>query len=113
MRLQSHTQLPYLGFGLGLRPDHYEAILQQQPKLDWFEIITENYLVPGGKPLYYLDQIRQNYPMVMHGVSLSIGSSDPLDFDYLKQVKALAKRIEPAWISDHLCWTGVDELKHA
>lgn len=109
----THSQkkhLPYLGFGLGLRPDHYETILQEQPALDWFEIITENYLIPGGKPLYYLDRIREHYPIVMHGVSLSIGSSDPLDFEYLKQVKELTKRIEPAWVSDHLCWTGVNGL---
>ncbi len=99
---------PNLGFGLGLRVDHYEAILQEKPAIDWFEIITENYLVPGGKPLYYLDKIREHYPMVMHGVSLSIGSSDPLDFDYLSQVKQLMKRVEPKWISDHLCFTGVN-----
>lgn len=103
-------KLPHLGFGLGLRTEHYEDILALTPPVDWFEIITENYLVPGGKPLYYLDKIREFYPMVMHGVSLSLGSSDPLDWDYLKQVKALAARIEPAWISDHLCWTGVNGL---
>ncbi|MEE9157513.1 MAG: DUF692 domain-containing protein [Gammaproteobacteria bacterium] len=98
---------PYLGFGLGLRPDHYEAILRDRPGIDWFEILSENYMVPGGKPLYYLDRIRAHYPMVMHGVSLSIGSADPLDGEYLQQLKELASRIEPAWISDHLCWTGV------
>jgi uncharacterized protein len=101
---------PHLGFGLGLRPQHYETILAGKPPIDWFEVITENYLVQGGKPIYYLDRIRTNYPMVMHGVSLSIGSTDPLDLDYLKQVKALAERVEPAWISDHLCWTGVSHL---
>jgi uncharacterized protein (UPF0276 family) len=101
---------PFLGFGLGLRKEHYEAILQGQPKVDWFEILTENYLVDGGKPLHYLDRLRANYPMVMHGVSLSIGGTDPLNFDYLRQIKALAERIEPVWISDHLCWTGVDGL---
>ncbi|MGR8981825.1 MAG: MNIO family bufferin maturase [Gammaproteobacteria bacterium] len=99
---------PYLGSGLGLRTEHYETILAEQPPVDWFEIITENYLVPGGKPLYYLDRIRADYPMVMHGVSLSIGGTDALNFDYLRQVKALAERIQPAWISDHLCWTGVN-----
>lgn len=98
------------GFGLGLRRQHYEAFLQDQPALDWLEILTENYLVPGGKPLFYLDRIRASYPMAMHGVSLSIGSSDAIDFDYLQQVKNLAQRIEPMWISDHLCWTGVDRL---
>lgn len=103
-------QMPFLGFGLGLRPDYYEEILTQKPDLDWFEILSENYLVPGGKPLYYLDKIRQHYPMVMHGVSLSLGSSDPVDRNYLKQLKTLAVRIEPVWISDHLCWTGVQGL---
>ena len=96
-----------LGFGLGLRVDHYETILNSEPAVDWFEIISENYLVPGGKPLNYLDRIRERYPLVMHGVSMSIGSTDPLNRDYLKQLKELARRIEPAWISDHLCWTGV------
>ena len=98
---------PYLGFGLGLRTDHYETVINEKPAVDWFEIITENYLVPGGQPLYFLDKIREHYPMVMHGVSMSIGSCDPIDWDYLKQVKNLAERIQPRWISDHLCWTGV------
>ena len=98
---------PALGFGLGLRVDHYEAILATQPAVDWFEVLTENYLVPGGRPLHYLMRIRERYPLAMHGVSLSIGSSAPLDREYLRQLKALAQRIEPAWISDHLCWTGV------
>ena len=98
---------PYLGFGLGLRTNHYETIIEEKPAVDWFEIITENYLVPGGQPLYFLDKIRENYPIVMHGVSMSLGSCDPLDLDYLKQVKHLTDRIQPRWISDHLCWTGV------
>ncbi len=98
---------PSLGFGLGLRTDHYEDILNTHPRVDWFEVISENYLIPGGKPLHYLDRIRAEYPCVMHGVSLSIGSTDPLDRDYLMQLKSLAQRIEPEWISDHLCWTGV------
>jgi len=98
---------PNLGFGLGLRVEHYETILKEKPPIDWFEIITENYLVSGGKPLYFLDKIREHYPMVMHGVSLSIGSNDPLDLTYLSQVKALSQRVEPKWISDHLCWTGI------
>jgi len=104
------TARPYLGFGLGLRPAHYDAILNESPAVDWFEIISENYLVPGGKPLHYLDRIRARYPLAMHGVSLSIGSRDPLNKDYLRQLKALADRIEPAWISDHLCWTGVEGI---
>lgn len=98
---------PSLGFGLGLRVEHYEAILADRTPVDWFEALTENYLVPGGKPLHNLMAVRANYPVVMHGVSLSIGSTAPLDRDYLAQVKALAARVEPAWISDHLCWTGV------
>jgi uncharacterized protein (UPF0276 family) len=98
---------PALGFGLGLRVDHYEAILAGQPAVDWFEALTENYLVPGGKPLHYLMRMRERYPLALHGVSLSIGSTAPLDREYLRQLKALAARVEPAWISDHLCWTGV------
>ena len=98
---------PALGFGLGLRVDHYEAILAARPAVDWFEVLTENYLVPGGKPLDYLMRFRARYPLAMHGVSLSIGSSAPLDREYLAQVKVLAARLEPAWVSDHLCWTGV------
>lgn len=109
-RYKAQQKMPFLGFGLGLRPDYYEEILAQKPDLDWFEIVTENYLIPGGKPLYYLDKIRTNYPIVMHGVSLSLGSSDPLDIDYLRQLKALVARVEPAWISDHLCWTGVNGI---
>jgi len=98
---------PSLGFGLGLRVDHYQAILADNPRIDWFEALTENYLIPGGKPLHYLMRIRERYPMVLHGVSMSIGSTQPLDYAYLAQLKALAARVEPAWISDHLCWTGI------
>jgi uncharacterized protein (UPF0276 family) len=92
-----------------LRAEHYQDILDRKPKnIDWFEILSENYLIDGGKPLYFLDAIRQDYPMVMHGVSMSLGSTDELDFDYLGQLKTLIERIEPHWFSDHLCWTGVD-----
>ncbi len=101
---------PFLGYGLGLRTDHYQDILAQRPAVDWFEALTENYLVPGGKPLYFLERIREHYPMVLHGVSLSIGGSDPLDKAYLRKVKALSTRIDAAWISDHLCWTGADQI---
>jgi uncharacterized protein (UPF0276 family) len=97
---------PALGFGLGLRPKHYEAVLATRPAVDWFEIISENYMVEGGKPLHYLDRIRADYPIVMHGVSLSIGATDPLNADYLKSLRQLAARVQPAWISDHLCFTG-------
>ena len=95
------------GFGLGLRPKHYQAVLRSRPRVDWFEALSENYMIPGGRPLHYLDRIREHYPVVLHGVSLSIGSTDRLDRAYLAELKALAARIEPAWISDHLCWTGV------
>ena len=96
-----------LGFGLGLRTVHYEDILATRPHVDWFEALSENYMVPGGKPLYYLDRIRADYPIVLHGVSMSIGSADPLDLEYLKGLKALVDRVEPVWMSDHLCWTGI------
>jgi uncharacterized protein (UPF0276 family) len=102
------ARYPGLGFGLGLRAQHYQEILDSPPSVDWFEALTENYLVPGGKPLYYLEAVRARYPVVLHGVSLSIGSSDPLNRGYLAQLKNLADRIEPAWISDHLCWTGLN-----
>lgn len=98
----------YLGFGLGLRPKHYQDIIDNKPPVDWFEAISEDYLVPGGNKLYYLDSIRENYPIALHGVSLSIGSCDPLDWDYLKELKNLTTRIQPCWVSDHLCWTGVN-----
>ncbi len=104
----------FLGFGLGLRTEHFTDILEYsqspstKPNIDWFEIISENFMVSGGKPKYYLHAIREQYPMVMHGVSLSIGSSDPLDQDYLKKLKVLANEVQPHWFSDHLCWTGVN-----
>jgi uncharacterized protein (UPF0276 family) len=105
-----HTKkYPSLGFGLGLRAEHYDHILEHCPAVEWFEILTENYLVDGGNPIYFLDKIRENYPIVMHGVSLSIGSSDPLNLDYLTKVRQLADRIQPKWISDHLCWTGMHQ----
>lgn len=101
---------PFLGFGLGLRTEHYPYVEEHRPDVDWFEILSENYMVPGGKPLAHLDRIRADYPLVMHGVSLSIGSTDPLNMDYLKALKALAERVQPHWISDHLCWTSVDHI---
>ena len=102
---------PRLGTGVGLRPPHYDAILSGRPTSGWFEVITENYLGLGGRfggrPLHTLEQIRERFPVVFHGVSLSIGSVDPLDETYLSRVKSLAERFSPAWVSDHLCWTGV------
>ena len=101
------SDFPFLGFGIGLRRDHYVRILETSPKVDWFEILSENFMVAGGRPLEVLDGVRARYPLVMHGVSMSIGSTDPLRRDYLRELKSLARRVEPAWISDHLCWTGV------
>jgi hypothetical protein len=96
-----------LGFGLGLRPPHFSQIVETRPEVGWFEITSENFMVPGGQPLHWLDRIRTDYPIAMHGVSLSIGSTDPLDEDYLAALQRLQRRVQPAWISDHLCWTGV------
>ncbi len=96
--------LPNLGIGVGLRIPHYDDILTQLPSIDWFEIISENFMVEGGKPLYYLDKILEHYPVVQHGVSLGIGSPAPLDFDYLKRLKALTRKTKTPWVSDHLCW---------
>ena len=96
--------LPRLGIGLGLRIPHYEAIFKDKPAVDWFEIISENFMVEGGKPLENLEKILEHYPVVQHGVSLAIGSPDPLDFDYLKQLKALTRKTKTPWVSDHLCW---------
>lgn len=96
-----------LGIGLGLRTVHYQHILEQRPAVDWFEIISENYLETSGRPLDYLDAIAEHYPMVMHGVSLSIGSTDPLNREYLRQLRELRERVKARWVSDHLCWTGV------
>jgi uncharacterized protein (UPF0276 family) len=101
------TEKTCLGFGLGLRTDHYEQVLNDRPDIDWLEVISENYMVAGGKPLHYLDRIREHYPMVMHGVSMSIGSTEPLNLDYLTDLKKLIARVEPEWVSDHLCWTGI------
>lgn len=102
------SNVPIRGFGLGLRTEHYADFIDARPAVDWLELISENYLVPGGKPLYHLDRIRRDYPVVMHGVSMSLGGTDALNTDYLHALKALAARVQPAWLSDHLCWTGVD-----
>ena len=99
---------PYIGCGLGLRPTYYSDILNNSVDVDWFEIISENYMIPGGNPLAMLERVREKYPLVMHGVSLSIASTDPVNLDYLEELKSLANRIEPMWISDHLAWTGIE-----
>ena len=101
---------PFRGFGLGLRPKHYPDFIGAPQPVDWLEIISENYMVQGGKPLAMLDRIRADYPVAMHGVSMSLGSVQELDRDYLARLKAFARRIEPMWVSDHLCWTGVHGL---
>lgn len=98
---------PNLGLGLGLRSVHFRHILQEWPAVDWFEIISENFIDSQGWPRHVLRQIAERYPIVMHGVSMSIGSIDPLNFDYLQKLKKLAREINARWISDHLCWTGV------
>jgi uncharacterized protein (UPF0276 family) len=103
----SDSVFPQLGCGVGLRREHYAHVLEHWPAVDWFEVISENFMVAGGRPLHVIDRVRERYPVVLHGVSLSIGSSDPLNFEYLAALKALATRVRPAWISDHLCWTGV------
>ena len=98
--------LPDLGIGLGLRTVHYAHILEEQPPVDWFEILSENYMQTRGKPLHFVDQVAERYPVAMHGVSMSIGSTDPLDRAYLAELKALRDRVGARWVSDHLCWTG-------
>lgn len=110
MKESQTNERPYLGYGLGLRKDHYEDVLNERPAVDWFEIISENYMVDGGKPLHYLSRIREHYPMVMHGVSMSIGGTAELDLNYMSRLKQLIARVEPEWFSDHLCWTGVDGI---
>jgi len=97
-----------LGVGVGLRTEHYPHITSQWPEVDWFEAITENYLDTEGRPLHILQSIKSHYPVALHGVSLSIGSSDPLDSQYLQQLQKLTKKIDPVFISDHLCWSSID-----
>ena len=101
------ARLPRLGLGLGLRNTHFDRILAAWPAVDWFEAISENFMDSGGRPRHIIRQVAERYPVVLHGVSLSIGSTDPLNFDYLGKLKALAAEVQPAWVSDHLCWTGV------
>lgn len=106
---QSNTMrlgMPDLGVGVGLRIPHYKDIFENWPKVDWFEIISENFMVEGGRPLYNLDRALSHYRIVQHGVSMSIGGLEPLDFDYLKKLKDLTKKTHTPWLSDHLCWTG-------
>jgi len=99
--------LPDLGIGVGLRTVHFGHILRRRPAVDWFEVLSENFMDTGGQPLWVLDQVAERYPIALHGVSMSIGGSDPLDREYLRKLKALATRTRAHWVSDHLCWTGV------
>jgi hypothetical protein len=99
---------PFSGFGLGLRKPHYQEFLERRVPVDFVEVISENFMVEGGRPLQILDAVRERHPVALHGVSMSVGSADGLRADYLKRLKTLADRIEPLWVSDHLCWTGVD-----
>jgi uncharacterized protein (UPF0276 family) len=103
----SRLGFPHLGMGIGLRSKHYRYILDHHPQVDWFEVISENYMDSQGRPRYVLEQIAERYPIVLHGVSLSIGSADPLNFDYLKKLKHLSEQVQARWVSDHLCWTGI------
>jgi hypothetical protein len=96
-----------LGHGVGLRRDHFDRVLSGPTRIDWFELISENFMVGGGRALDVLTRVRERYPVVLHGVSLSIGSTDPLDESYLDRLADLARRVDPAWVSDHLCWTSV------
>jgi uncharacterized protein (UPF0276 family) len=105
--LSNRFGFPDLGVGVGLRTVHYNRILETNPAVDWFEILSDNYLETAGRPLDYLDAIADRYPVVMHGVSLSIGSTDPLDRTYVRSLRALRDRTRARWVSDHLCWTGV------
>jgi len=107
MAIANKWNLPDLGLGIGLRTVHFGHITTHWPEVDWFEIISENFMNTGGRPMQFLDRIAERYPIVMHGVSMSIGSTDPLNWDYLKELKRLADRVKPVWLGDHLCWTGV------
>lgn len=96
------------GVGIGLRSRHYQEILDSRPAIPWFEVLSENYFGAGGLPIYHLERIRENYPVTLHGVGMSLGSADPLNFDYLTRLKKLAEKIEPVYISDHLAWISID-----
>jgi len=96
----------FSGFGLGLRPVHYQDFLTRTVPVDFVEVISENFMVDGGRPLQVLDQVRERHPVILHGVSMSIGAPSGLDCDYLARLRRLADRIDPLWLSDHLCWTG-------
>ena len=96
----------FTGFGLGLRKEHHADFLNSEQPVDFVEVISENFMACGGRPMRTLDAVRERHPIAMHGVSLSLGSAHGLDRDYLIELKALANRTNPLWVSDHLCWTG-------
>ncbi len=100
-----HSVTQFAGFGLGLRRDHYRDFLEGEVAVDFVEVISENFMVDGGRPLRILEQVRAKHPVILHGVSMSIGSAHGLDRDHLARLRALADRIDPLWVSDHLCWT--------
>jgi uncharacterized protein (UPF0276 family) len=102
--------LPCLGLGLGLRAAHYAYLEEHRPRVDWFEVIPENFMDSGGRARHVLERVADAYPVVAHGVSLSIGSTDPLDFEYLARIKRFAAEVDAVWVSDHVCWTGVAGL---
>ncbi len=105
--LPNRWNLPDLGLGVGLRTTHFRHITERWPAMDWFEILSENFIDTGGRQLNYLDQIAERYPIAMHGVSLSVGSTDPIDFGFLDKLAMLAERVKAVWLGDHICWTGV------
>jgi uncharacterized protein (UPF0276 family) len=104
---QPRLGVPDLGVGVGLRVPHYRHILEHRPAVDFFEIISENFMVEGGKPLFHLERVLENYRLIQHGVSLGIGGPEELDRDYLRRLKQLVRKVNPAWLSDHFCWCGV------
>jgi uncharacterized protein (UPF0276 family) len=101
---RTRHRIPDLGVGVGFRAPHYARVIEDHPAMDWFEVISENFMVPGGKPLENLGRLCDGYPVVPHGVSLAVGSVEPLDQDYLRQLRVLVDRLDPPWVSDHLCW---------
>src|ERR1700722_9605140 len=106
MGLCERYSIPDLGVGVGFRNPHYDVVLDEHPAMDWFEVVSERFMVAGGRPLEYLDKLRSHYKVIPHGVSLSIGGTGPLDRDYLARLKTLIERINPPWASDHFCWCG-------
>ena len=105
--MSNRWNLPDLGIGVGLRTVHFGYILGQQPKVDWFEVLSENFMDTDGRPAFILDQVAERYPIALHGVSMGIGNTDPLNMEHLRKLKGLATRTRAHWVSDHLCWTGI------